>query len=327
MKDNCNISFFNGTDIVRHTKTNQKIYHYTSPSGLYSIIKDKKLWFTDCQFMNDKSEYVYIKKVLIKALKLSGKNNIKDLEEYANYILMTPYESLEFGKRKNNKLFSIGMKKYRYYLFCTSLKADSYSMWNYFTKNGNCAGYNICFDVESFVNLFASLPNVTLAHGKVIYDEQEQIKQVKDKIENLDAQYNEEYKLIKGHEFSNDYGNENNQKEILIDNYQEHLSEFLQERCLFFKNHAFESEDEYRFVVKVSSQYSEENFKLNHRVGNNGVIIPYRELDFEPKCHMNEITLAPMMEKEIAKAGLISLLGLSYEKEFDIKYSKIDVRF
>jgi len=321
-----NIFFFNGNSIIKHTKTDQKTYHYTSPMGLYSIIQNGKLWFTDCQFMNDKSEYVYIKKVLIKALDSSNQKDINESEKFAD-ILMTPYESLEMSEPKDGKPFSIGFTKSRYYLFCTSLKADSHNMWNYFTKNGNYVGYNIRFDIESFVNLFISLPNVTLVHGKVIYDEQEQIKQVKEKIELLDAQYNEKLKANKGHKFSDDNGNEYDPEEIFINQYQDSLSEFLQERCLFFKNHAFESEDEYRFIVKVDSKFSGENFKLNHRVGNNGVIIPFRELSFEPKQAMDQIILAPMMEKELAKAGLISLLGLSYEKQFDIKYSEIDVRF
>jgi hypothetical protein len=80
-------------------------------------------------------------------------------------------------------------------------------------------------------------------------------------------------------------------------------------------------------VLKVKCNYAGDNLILKHRIGNNGVIIPYREFSFDPKQVIDKIILAPMMEKEIAKAGLISLLGLSYEKQFDIKYSEIDVRF
>jgi hypothetical protein len=324
MIEKSNIFFFDGMSIAKHAETNQKTYHYTSPMGLCSIIQKKKLWFTDCQFLNDKSEYVYIKRVLIKALTALHNENPED---FADYLLSTPYTSIEMNGRKGNESFSKGFKISRYYLFCTSLKSDSHNMWSYFMKNGNYLGYNFRFDIDNFVNLFTSLADLTLTHGKVIYNEEEQVKQIKDKLEFLDTRYEEKIKKLKGHKFSDNRGNEYNPEDILIDEYQNDLFEFLQERCLFFKHHAFESEDEYRFVVKVANAYTGENFKLNHRVGNNGIIIPYREFSIEPMQIMNQIMLSPIMEKEIAKAGLISLLGLSYERQFNIEFSEIDVRF
>jgi hypothetical protein len=192
MIDKGNVSFFNGKSIVKHTNTNQKIYHYTSPMGLYSIIENKRVWFTDCQFMNDMSEFVYIKKVLLHALDSKEWKNVKDMQEYADYILSTPYQSFELNEHDANKPFSFCFTDSRYYLFCTSLKSDSHNMWSYFMHNGNYTGYNIGFDVARFVNLFSSFPGVTLTHGKVIYDEDEQVKQVKDKIGLLNIQFEKE---------------------------------------------------------------------------------------------------------------------------------------
>ena len=322
MEDINTLFCFNGKSIINHERTDQKVYHYTSPTGLYSTIKNQNIWFTDCQFMNDKSEYVYIKNVLIKALKLYGKE-FEDLECYADYLIGRPYESIYLDTSKP----SLNFKKSRYYLFCASLNPDSHNMWCYFTKNGNYEGYNLRFDIDSFVNLFSSIPDLTLVHGKVIYDEQEQIRQLRDKIEILNDQYNQNLEAIKGQKLKDEFGNEYNKEDFIDEEYQSDLSDFLQERCLFFKNSAFESENEYRIVIKTPSEFSHEHFRLGHRVGNNGIIIPFREFHFDTKKVIDQITLGPMLETDVAKAGLVSLLNLSYEQQFDIKCSDIDVRF
>ena len=36
------------------------VYHYTSPEALVSILTNALIRFTDCQFMNDRSEYNHI---------------------------------------------------------------------------------------------------------------------------------------------------------------------------------------------------------------------------------------------------------------------------
>ena len=66
------------------------VFHYTSPEGLYSILKNRTFRFTDCQFFNDKSEYVYVKRPLIKAIENilpKLKNAITFLSSSTNYII------------------------------------------------------------------------------------------------------------------------------------------------------------------------------------------------------------------------------------------------
>ena len=43
-------------------------HHYTSPEAFLSIIQEKKIRFTDYRYMNDKSENVYVVKVLLDFL-------------------------------------------------------------------------------------------------------------------------------------------------------------------------------------------------------------------------------------------------------------------
>ncbi len=326
MNQNSNIFFFDGKNIDNHKNNNIKTYHYTSPAAMYSIFENKQIRFTDCQFMNDRSEYVYIKKVLLKAYEASIRKDWSEPAEFIDHLLSSPYELFAFTADKNNKEFGKGLKltTYRYYLFCTSLKPDSHNMWSYFTENGNYTGYSLRINIESLINFFSLIPGITLVHGKVIYDEKRQIKQLKDKIDSLDDQYYEN--MEHGKDFK--YGTEEYPfQDILAERYQIDLTDFILDRCLFYKSHAFESEAEYRFIVKVPTDYNGENFKLKHSIGKNGIIKPHRELTINPFIFIDQIRLSPMMEKEVAKAGLISLLGLSYKNQFDIQYSDIDVRF
>lgn len=45
------------------------VYHYTSPQGVFDILHNKTLWFTDCQYLNDMSEFIYILEPLKEAYK------------------------------------------------------------------------------------------------------------------------------------------------------------------------------------------------------------------------------------------------------------------
>ena len=36
------------------------MFHYTSPSGLLSILENNEVFFTDIRFLNDKSEDIHI---------------------------------------------------------------------------------------------------------------------------------------------------------------------------------------------------------------------------------------------------------------------------
>lgn len=319
------VFFFDGSKMVEDVKAHKLVYHYTSPDGLFSILTNQRVRFTDCQFMNDKSEFVYTKNILKKALKIQDqKARNETIEELANLIMAFPYESIDW-----NRLRGGGDQPFvnqRYYLFCTTLKADNHNMWCYFMKNGTYMGYNLRFHVDRFTNLFTNIPDVTLMHGKVIYDEDEQIDQVLAKLKELDTQYAEQLEKVKGTPYVDNYGNEYDAEEYLGSDYLVKVSDFIYERGLFFKSPAFESEDEYRFVVKAENGQEILDLKLDHRVGNNGVIIPFRELNFDPMRVIDHIMLAPMMEKEIAKEGLLSLFR-QYKQQYKIDYSSIDVRF
>lgn len=58
------------TDDESVIKGTKKIrYHYTSPSAFLSIIDKRQIRFTDIRYLNDKSEDVYLIKLIIIFLK------------------------------------------------------------------------------------------------------------------------------------------------------------------------------------------------------------------------------------------------------------------
>ncbi len=46
---------------------NRTVYHYTFPAGLMAILRIPSVRFTDCEYLNDKSEYKHIHIPLEKA--------------------------------------------------------------------------------------------------------------------------------------------------------------------------------------------------------------------------------------------------------------------
>lgn len=171
MNNSTKILYFNDGAIKSNTKMQNRVYHYTSPGGILSILQNDKLWFTDCQYLNDKSEYIYIKKPLIMAFKLIG----EEVDElFLDKLLFAdPYQSqnIELTGKKNRFI----IKNKRFFLFCASLNEDSQNMWNYYVKNGQYLGYNLGINVDEFVEHLSSLSGITISHGKVLYDEDKQV--------------------------------------------------------------------------------------------------------------------------------------------------------
>ena len=47
---------------------NKLKYHYTSPNALLSILINQQIYFTDIRFLNDKSEDIYLVKLILDLL-------------------------------------------------------------------------------------------------------------------------------------------------------------------------------------------------------------------------------------------------------------------
>lgn len=292
----------------------EHIFHYTSPAGLFSILQENSLRFTDCQFMNDVSEYIHIRKPFRIAME-----TLKDELSY-------PYFSeLATSLFDHNRSFSNQNDKesFNYYLFCASIVPDSLGMWNHYIKDKNYQGYSIGLDVKCLLQSFREIshPNVTISHGKVLYREEEQVELLLDTIREIDREI---IQIGKGMEsiIWDDRFFANSAEQIL----KTRLEEFR----LFFKDESFSDEREYRLVLKISQKAEQQFVKLLSKgySTKNGVFIPHIDLVFSKESAIHSIKVAPMIEFELAKVGLQRFLkDHHYPEEIEISQSMIPIRF
>ncbi|NPV89868.1 MAG: DUF2971 domain-containing protein [Firmicutes bacterium] len=303
------------------------VYHYTSPQGAFDILRNKTLWFTDCQYLNDMSEFVYILEPIEEAYtKLTQERgeNASDIDRFLKSFFSSPYEGLDFeGFMKHKKMRRGFPPRFRYYVLCSSINDDSASMWNYYVRNGSYRGYNLGLRRAIIIDWFHQLNNdkIKLVEGRVIYDRKKQVDKAYQKLKELLACYDNKMVGLGG----------NADDSLVIDDFQDGLSEYIHEQKLFSKNPAFASEQEHRFVLKVHNDYSNgiSGLQTQYRVGESGIITPYIEWNFgDLKAQLlNQITLSPMIESELAHESFKRFLANDVYQSIEIKPSTIKLRY
>lgn len=308
----------------------KKIYHYTSPEGLYGIIENSSLRFSDIQFLNDKSEYNHISKPLKIAFNELKESIPFDYDEILYYIdkqyETTVYKILS-GSGWNTKF---GFTDMKHYVFCASKVEDSLGMWNYYVKNGKYQGYNIGITVNQFLSCFKLIeePKIKILYGDVIYNEYEQVKVLSKLLVDVSNKFKEKVKKIENQQYRVD--DEDAERRIAS---QECIGEILyniDSLRLFFKDNAFRNEEEFRFVIKAPRDYSPiktGKLKTGFTI-KQGIITPYCDLEIDKKKTVNSIMVSPIMEGDLAKRGLERVLRYyDYNKDIKIHQSNIPIRY
>ncbi len=309
---------------------NSIVYHYTSPQGAFDILRNKTLWFTDCQYLNDMGEFIYILEPLKEAYKKISQErgeNTYEADTFLKSFFESPYEDLDFVdilRRKRQRIKHSFPPKFRYYVLCTSSNADTASMWNYYVKEGAYHGYNLGLDQSVICEWFSHQSNgqIKLVDGAVIYSHKKQVEMIYNKLQTLFNRFDEMMRQI----------GEDNDDSPAIDEFQDGLFDYINKQKLFFKSPCFESEREFRFVLKVHDDFScssNNNLRVNFRVGASGIITPYIEWFFGDlkATLLKQITLSPMMEPELAKAGFKRFLADDVYRTIKIEPSRIKLRF
>lgn len=318
------IHCFNPAKEKKSRVNNRVVFHYTSPEALMSILQSTHLRFTDCQFLNDKSEYTHIHIPLKQAFE-EIKDSLHDdymsglIQEYLDH----GYQYSELIQEKPDVGFK-GLRMYemRYYVFCTSLDNDLLNMWNYYVKGGNYQGYNIGISVKDIINSFSNITDekVNIYFGPIIYTDREKIELLKRIILDIDQ------KLSRALEKITDI----QERGITTDIHYGELLSYIQNYRLFFKDGSFSGEKEYRFVIKMPAaqqKHSSNTPQVNYSI-RQGVITPHCDVRFEKEGVIKKITLAPMMDHELAKVGLERYLhDQGYKKEIIIDNSNIPIRY
>ena len=322
-----------------HTK-----YHYTSPDAFLSILKDRKIRFTDARFLNDKTEIKYFISVLIDFLnqnKSSFPLCLECVSELLKENSFNDLEDLDVSKIKYN--YKIAEKENdgkekRIFIFCTSADNDSLNMWNYYVKNGKYQGYNIGININKFLKVFEkisvnNIKDFQVYYGNVLYKEKEQFKEISaylKYVENLiDSHLN-----LTGQQMST---NKNRSNYINIGKMM--IYQYIESRAAFYKHSKFADEREFRIVIEISEDCVPKNAQeaisfFGPENGNmyegfcakNGLIVPFIQVEI-PKNAIKQVTVSPIMEFEIADKGIKELLLCNGIDDVEILHSEIPIRF
>lgn len=272
------------------------IYHHTNANGLIGILKNKNLWATDINFLNDYNEY----KIGIKALKKVCDDliNREIVENHAH--LKAVY--VEFLKIMRNSITE-NLNSRNHYIVSFTNSRDNLRQWmSYGASNSS---YAIGFNKEKLKNI--KLGGDEIASNQYAYS----LNDVAYDISNIEKKLSID-QVVK------------NIKASKIENGRYALdlvNELLFGLCAL-KEHSFNDENETRMVLqdRKIGVFSE---TIQYRT-QAGVITPYIEIPFDYDA-IEEIIIGPNMHNELASHGLKCLLN-SYGIDCVIKHTECSLR-
>ncbi|WP_167880653.1 DUF2971 domain-containing protein [Leptospira congkakensis] len=304
-------------------KIPSEIYHYTSLQAIYSILKQKTIRLTNCEFLNDNSEIIYIRKIISELLDTD--EDINNYRSDSNFV--------SFFKESVLKTFDKHVEKLTPNIFILSLTESNHSlsMWSGYSDSD---GYRLTFDFESIVNNIASIGTNTFVSekksgslklknftytAKVIYSKKDQIEYLK------------KFLLIYAKVLF-DLGSVRFDSQKATEFNAESISEIFGKLFAFAyicKDDCFEYENEHRITITFDYRTGDRKLVEQYRFSR-GSIIPYIELDFtDPKTNLIpivEIQIGPKINIDIAEKGLKRFLDSSGYSNISVTKSKIPLR-
>ena len=317
----------NKIEVIQIGQKEFEIYHYTSVSSLKSIIKDKALRFTEGRFLNDKNEFNCLKDV-INVLKDDEDYDIRLFAEQYAYIAEEKYDGTGIVLVPIDGAFSFS--KYQLYVFSASLNPDSLPLWNYYSKEGRSWGYNIKINIDQILKIFSNFKKNSLIvyHGKVMYDMNEKIEFVKDRIREITKSFEvERQKIIL--KYKNDENTMLIELDVLVQEKESKIIELFELCRLVFKEKYFKHEEEYRIVLSVTNYYPSQLLKREY-TEKNGLVRPHFDLLLNDLLFIDEIKISPLIDFNLAKESLqmyINTYCSEEDKSKNITKSLINIRF
>jgi Protein of unknown function (DUF2971) len=160
------------------TVPDRPIFHYTSQEGLLGILREKALWASKIQFLNDSAEFQYTLDLVESRMKEQEKNADLDLTEFTHF-------------RENVIGWLRGSMKYpNVFVVSFSERGDLLSQWRAYCPNGT--GFSIGFTHDQLLPAIKKeRPNARLV--KCVYQLDEQAKIVDELISRALSRVNKDH--------------------------------------------------------------------------------------------------------------------------------------
>ncbi|MFM6966366.1 MAG: DUF2971 domain-containing protein [Rhodoluna sp.] len=146
------------------------LYHYTSSAGLQGILSNKNILLTERRFMNDVSESLLGKEIILSIInsriKSSNDSKIRNFYEKLLKSFISPAQ--------NNFIFSL------------SDKGDDLTQWRSYASDGE--GFAIAFDVAAIKNRSATNE---FGFGKILYNRSSYVSKINNAIDSFVSMYDE----------------------------------------------------------------------------------------------------------------------------------------
>lgn len=268
------------------------LYHYTRCTSAQDILRTQTLYATNTQFLNDVNEMQYILSVLDEVM------NEISVVRWREKIRHLIYDNLD------------EFHKYEYYLVSFSTSPDSLTLWSEF---GDKTGYNMEFDGLEMRNRIMKNTRI-FCDGFVVYDRTEQKNCLRRLlIEQIPRELSKSFGDILDTNMSGG--------SPLYKEYKHTLQKTIALYAMFFKQTAFASEKEYRFVFR--NPPNQVRFREQ-----SGFLLPYILIDCSAndKLPVKSVTVAPKNHIDLARRGMeYYLSSLGYD--VPVKLSQLKLRY
>ena len=268
------------------------LYHYTRCKSAQDILRSHTLYATNTHFLNDVNEMQYVLNVLDE---VTNEISVIRWREKIRHLI---YDNLD------------EFHKYEYYLVSFSTSPDSLTLWSEF---GDKTGYNLEFDGRKIRDRIMNNTRI-FCDGFVVYDREEQ----KNCLRRLII---EQIPRELGKSFDDILDTYLPGGSSLFGEYKLTLQKTIALYALFFKQTAFASEKEYRFVFRDPPN----QIKFREQ---NGFLLPYIVIDCsaEEELPVKSVTVAPKNHIDLARRGMeYYLSSLGYD--VPVKLSQLKLRY
>lgn len=282
-----------------------KLYHYTTVEGAIGILQNNTIFASNAMFLNDSTELVYGKELIVDAIN----KVIKDDNFSTTYYFGFSDNEIEILKSVLLELEKTNLNDI--YISCFTSQSDMLSQWRGYSSGG----VRIGFDIEKLYGLN------DVHVSKIDYIRSTQLKNIENTLAvlltylhtDLDPIYSCFPLIPEG-------------KDVLSadrDIIPKVIAMILLSNVSSFKIKGFKEEREYRLIYDINSHYNKEKSKAVKYRSNGKFIVPYIELKFDKLLPITDIMVGQSPYSDKIKHGLELLLKSEGYNNVKVNLSKI----